>query len=398
MKRVLASMLAALLAAAPALVAAPALAADDGRPRIRMAILLDTSNSMDGLIDQARSQLWKIVNEFLYARKGERVPKLEVALYEYGNSRLPQPDGFLRAVTPFTDDLDLVSAELFALTTQGGKEYCGQAIDAAVRELEWGGAPDDLRVIFIAGNESFAQGPLPFRDACRAAIERGIVVNTIFCGPETTGINTHWKEGALLADGSFASIDGNARVAHVPAPQDAEITRLGTDLNDTYLPYGAEGRAQWVRQCEQDRNSAESGAPAAVQRMVCKSSANYVNHRWDLVDAVEQGHVDLAKIEADELPESMREMTAEQRASHVQSMAAERAGIRKRIQELAQARREFVEAEREKLADDATGTLDRAMSRCLREQARRCGIELSRRRPRRPGRPRKANRPRRPSR
>ena len=30
---------------------------------IQLAILLDTSNSMDGLIDQAKTQLWKIVNE-----------------------------------------------------------------------------------------------------------------------------------------------------------------------------------------------------------------------------------------------------------------------------------------------------------------------------------------------
>ncbi|RPI65426.1 MAG: hypothetical protein EHM44_00590, partial [Ignavibacteriales bacterium] len=30
---------------------------------IQLALLLDTSNSMDGLIDQAKSQLWKIVNE-----------------------------------------------------------------------------------------------------------------------------------------------------------------------------------------------------------------------------------------------------------------------------------------------------------------------------------------------
>ncbi len=29
--------------------------------RIMLALLLDTSNSMDGLIEQAKSQLWKIV-------------------------------------------------------------------------------------------------------------------------------------------------------------------------------------------------------------------------------------------------------------------------------------------------------------------------------------------------
>ena len=38
---------------------------------IMLALLLDTSNSMDGLIDQAKSQLWKIVNELAAAKCGD---------------------------------------------------------------------------------------------------------------------------------------------------------------------------------------------------------------------------------------------------------------------------------------------------------------------------------------
>src|SRR5437667_9384336 len=34
------------------------------RPAVDLAILLDTSNSMDGLIHQAKSQLWTIVQQF----------------------------------------------------------------------------------------------------------------------------------------------------------------------------------------------------------------------------------------------------------------------------------------------------------------------------------------------
>ena len=39
-----------------------------GKPFIKVALLLDTSNSMDGLIDQAKAQLWDIVNELSYAK------------------------------------------------------------------------------------------------------------------------------------------------------------------------------------------------------------------------------------------------------------------------------------------------------------------------------------------
>ena len=34
-----------------------------------------------------------------------------------------------------------------------------------------GDEDDDFRVIFIAGNESFSQGPINYRKACKAAID-----------------------------------------------------------------------------------------------------------------------------------------------------------------------------------------------------------------------------------
>ena len=58
-------------------------------PRIQLAILLDTSNSMDGLIDQAKTQLWNIVGQFSKTKLAGETPELEVALYQYGNDGLP---------------------------------------------------------------------------------------------------------------------------------------------------------------------------------------------------------------------------------------------------------------------------------------------------------------------
>ena len=57
-------------------------------PTIQIAILLDTSNSMDGLIDQAKTQLWNIVNEFIRAKKDGKPPAMQVALFEYGKKTL----------------------------------------------------------------------------------------------------------------------------------------------------------------------------------------------------------------------------------------------------------------------------------------------------------------------
>ena len=62
---------------------------------IKVALLLDTSNSMDGLITQAKTQLWEIVNELSYAKYGQQKPNLEIALYEYGNSGLSSREGYI---------------------------------------------------------------------------------------------------------------------------------------------------------------------------------------------------------------------------------------------------------------------------------------------------------------
>ena len=92
----------------------PSLTSADGvddkpAPRIQVAILLDTSNSMDGLINQARTQLWKIVNELASTKRDGCAPHLEVPLYEYGNDSLSAKSLHIRQAICLTDDLDRVS-------------------------------------------------------------------------------------------------------------------------------------------------------------------------------------------------------------------------------------------------------------------------------------------------
>ena len=67
----------------------------------------------------------------------------EIALYEYGNDNLPMREGYIRQVTPFTSDLDLISEKLFKLKTLGGSEFCGEVISVSLRQLEWGDAKKD---------------------------------------------------------------------------------------------------------------------------------------------------------------------------------------------------------------------------------------------------------------
>lgn len=361
------------LSAAASLIAAPVLAAPDApeaaQPKIQVAILIDTSSSMDGLINQTREQLWKIVNTFANAKKEGKRPKLEIALYEYGNDGLKRETNFIRQVSPLTTNLDKVSEQLFALKTNGGDEYCGAAISKAVDQLEWSKNKGDLKLIYIAGNEPFSQGPVDFRASVKAAIEHGIVVNTIHAGDERTGQNSGWSEAARLADGNYLAIDQNRAVAAIAAPQDAEIARLGAELNKTYIAYGREGEESMQRQEMQDKNAFGSSAGVATQRAISKSSAAYDNSNWDLVDAKKGGKVKLAEVPAAALPAPMKAMKPEEREKFVEEKAKERAAIQQKINALNAERSKFVAAEEKKRADKGPKTMDSALLESAKVQA-----------------------------
>lgn len=344
-------------------------------PRIQVALLLDTSGSMSGLISQAQSQLWKLVNEFATMERDGLRPRVEVALYQYGSGRLPGEDGYMRQILPLSRDLDKASEALFALTSSGSKEYCGQVIERAVTELAWSENPNDLKTIFIAGNEEFTQGSVDYRVACRAAIAKGIAVNTIYCGNADEGARTGWQDGAKIADGTYASIDKDRAVVHVAAPQDKEIATLSAKLNDTYVPYGDKGAEGAGRQTEQDSNSVKAGETSVVQRAVSKSSGQYDNTSWDLVDAVKNDAVKVEEIPVEALPEPMQKMSVEDRKEYVKEQAKRRGDIQTQINELNDARKKHVAAKEKELAAQGKATLDQAVVESARIQAAKQGFK-----------------------
>ncbi len=299
--------------------------------RIQVAMLLDASGSMDGLIDQAKSQLWYIVNDLSESDDYGQAPILEFALYEYGKSNLSSRSGYIRQIVPFTQDLDWLAEELFQMRTGGGNEYCGLVIDRSVAELEWSYGARDLRMIYIAGNESFRQGRMDFRDVVRNAYDQGIFVNTIFCGEYQDGVRLHWEAAAHLGGGIYTHIDQNRRHDRHPIGNYQQLSYLNTQLNDTYLPYGSIGAQCQNRQREQDRRIYSYGEDYARERFYAKAGATYNNSHWDLVDAVANGTIQLEAIANKDLPTEMRGMTMSQRKNHLSRKQQERKRLQQEI-------------------------------------------------------------------
>lgn len=380
-------------ACAALLVITPAIAKEEANPaktetskvapqpaqaKVQIAILLDTSGSMSGLIEQTKTQLWKIVNTFIDAKQNGQVPYVEVALYEYGKSSLSGETHWLKQIQPLTRDLDEISKQLFALTTNGGEEYCGAVIKRATNDLKWDPSPKVYKAIFIAGNEAFTQGPIKVEDSVKAAIAHGVIVNTIHCGDEQSGIAGGWKNGAMLADGKFLTINHNEAVVHIEAPQDAEIVKLNTKLNKTYIAYGRIGASKRRDQLAQDANAERvPSSGAAVQRAVTKGSSNYCNTSWDLVDAAKEKDFDITKIDKKDLPKEMQGMTINECKTHIAKQTKERAMIQSQILDLNKKRIAYVAEKRKEMAKkDGVKTLDEVVAQTVRTQAEKKGYQF----------------------
>lgn len=328
--------------------------------KIQVALLLDTSSSMDGLIDQAKSRLWNIVNTLTTLKYDGKSPDIEIALYEYGNDGLSEKSNYIRQITPLSTDLDLISEKLFALSTNGGNEYCGAVIQDATEQLKWAKENKSMKLIYIAGNEGFNQGKINYKEAISNALKHDIYVNTIFCGNKMEGINIHWKDGADYGKGKYFNIDSNQAVQYIATPYDDEISKCDEKINKTYINYGSKGYEKKRNQVMQDQNAKKVSNANYTDRAVSKSKAVYKNESWDLVDKVKDDKSAISKIKKEELPTELQSKSTAELQKIVEEKTKERETIQKEIGVLAKKRQEYIDAESKKTKkqDDLGNTIN----------------------------------------
>lgn len=356
-------------------VPAPGVAAVTAAPTeardIDLAICLDISGSMQGLIDAARQNLWAVVNELATLQPA---PRLRVALLTYGCQTHEPTIGWVKVETPFTQDLDHVSQLLFALSTNGGEEYVERVLQTALEQLEWSQDGKALKMLFVAGNEPADQDPkIPPGTESRVAIARGIVVNAIHCRPAGHGDEAGWRAVAQLADGKFAAIDHNDATV-VTTPFDEQLSALSVALNGTYVPYGRDAGVWVANQSLQDSNATTLNTAAAAQRCQTKATSLYVNSNWDLVDATKDAKFSLAEVKKEDLPKELQTLALPELKAHVEKKRGEREALQKQVMELGQRRDAFVLEERKKSGDAGQKRFDEVVLESVRQQAEAHGF------------------------
>lgn len=348
---------------------------DEVQDTVQIALLLDTSSSMDGLINQARSQLWTMVDQMGRMTREvngkTRGVKIELALYQYGNDTLAANTGYIQQVLPFTGDLDRVSEKLNSLFTNGGSEYVGEAIETAVSQLKWS-KDASMRFIYVAGNEEFDQGPVTAATAMAAAAQHDINVQLIFCG----GKDATWEAAAKIAKTDLMSIDQNQVARYVPSPQDAEILRLGQQINATYLAYGAAGAASVARQDAADKDSAKMSPKVALERAQIKAKKSYDNRGWDVIDANKNNANFLGQTKEEDLPTELRGKSLAEKQQIITAKTAERDELQKKLAKLETERKQFLDAENAKHHSAEDQSLGNELMKSTKQVATKKGYKL----------------------
>ena len=382
------SLRTALAAAAVVLVTSlPARAAEQPAAKpVDLVLCLDTSNSMDGLIDSAKARLWDIVNELARLKP---TPDLRVALYSYGNDGHNPADGWVKKEVDLTSDLDDVYRVLNGLRTRGGTELVARVTKAALTEQKWSTDPGALKIIFVCGNEPVDQDKqVTLESVASLAKEKGVVVNTIYCKWAHDQEIAGWARFAEVAGGRHVDIDQNkaVRAVVVKTEYDEQIVTLGDKLNGTYVAYGRGGKDGKENQAAQDRNAgAAPQAPGAsgpntaalAARAETKATALYKNAQWDLVDKMKEKDFDIAKVPEADLPDELKKLKPEERLAYLKKKADERAELQKQILDLSAKRQKKIDEEQAKQPkSDADKALDEAVRGTVRDQAKARGFEV----------------------
>ena len=266
-----------------------------GAKRVDLVIALDTSSSMDGLIDSARGKLWDVVNLLAHAKPQ---PLLRVGLISYGNDGYDARAGWVRKDAELTTNLDDVYEKLFALRTNGGSEYVARAVHDATARHEVGSGSGHAQDHLRRGQRAGQPGPA---DPRRARARRGAAEAASSSTPSTAAATAPTKRpaGARWRRSARASTPPSIRTASSPSTRRWTASWPSCRTSST-RPTSATARWRTRRRPTRqamDSASGAAGAPVAASRAAAKASSLYRNDEWDLVDARAHGKKDVEKHE-----------------------------------------------------------------------------------------------------
>ena len=338
-----------LLASAAILVAAKTAMSSprERAKRIEVAFVLDTTGSMEGLIDGAKRKIiWSIANSIVDINPNADIRMGLIGYRDIG-------DDYVVRTHDMSADIQGLYGRLMKFQADGGgdgPESVNEALDAAVRDLEWSSGDEVRRIVFLVGDApphmDYPNGP-QYPEILRKAHQNGIIVNAVQVGgaPDTYEF---WQDIARLGDGKYFAIpeDGGQVEVHT-SPYDNDIMTLQRKIDGTAVPYGSQARQEEVRA----KLGEKAAAPAAVQvdnsKFYAKRTSvkEIVTGGGDLLDDLRNKVRDVEDIKADEMPPELKGKTSDEIKAVVAARTAEREKLEAEMAELVKRRDSHIAAD-----------------------------------------------------
>jgi hypothetical protein len=354
--------------------ATPAPAADV-TPNIEVTFVLDTTSSMSQLIAGAKQKIWTIARQVV---AGKPSPAIKLGLVGFRD----RGDQYVTKVFDLSNDLDAVYGNLMEFQVGGGgdtPESVNQALHEAVTKVGWSKNPGTLKIIFLVGDappHMDYPDDVKYPETVKLAKQAGIVIIAIQTGTyaATTPV---WQEIGSTSGGGFVQIEQSGGMTRLTTPVDAELTRLGTELNRTVVPYGNAARQADVRTKETRAGGAD------VDRLVFLNvdSAEFgakvvVTGEGELIWDVVNRKVKLEEIPDKELPVQLQPMTMEARKDFVDQQFAKRKDLQMKVDALSTQRTAYIKAETDKrIAAGGGDSFDVKVAEMIQAEAQRRGIQ-----------------------
>jgi len=350
--------------------------APQGKPKIDVVFVLDTTGSMSGLIQTAKEKIWSIATTMA---SGQPTPEIRIGLIGFRD----RGDQYVTRVIDLSSDLDSVYAELMDFQADGGgdtPESVNKALYDAVHRMSWTQDRQAYRAVFLVGDappHMDYQDEVQYPDIAASAKAKGIIFNTVQCGgiAETAA---EWRQIARLGRGTYFQVEQAGSAVAFATPLDGEIATLSARLDDTRLYYGSgeeKARMQY-KVAATDKLHAMASVASKARRGAFNASlagsANFLGEK-ELIDDVASGRVDLDAIPPEALPEVLQAVAPAERQATVQRIKGERAELQARIVQLAEERDKYL-AKKVAEAGGAKDSLDQKIYEAVRDQASEAGL------------------------
>lgn len=284
---------------------------EENKHSAEIAIVADLSGSTNGLLDDLRDNLWNLIN---YFNRNNPETELRLAFVGFSRGSFGLENAYVRTLSDLTSQYDFISYELFRMvgSVEKGDQYVGAALKTAITNLSWSNDKATKKLILLFGNSRADLGYVNYSDAVQAAINKGIIINSIYCMKLDTDhrILSKWHSIADGTGGSLYKYQVTKRSPNKNYTQGAQrLIDLNNSLNDTYIPFSKKTSEVLNKMISADVNSLQMSERFFISRCLYKCNGRYQSYlnENDLV-AIYAKHGELPDYNRNFFPRDLRKV------------------------------------------------------------------------------------------